>query len=827
MNDKKNRNFRVYQYIQKITEEAIIRNQFKDSGAEALSCALDLKLDRANVSKEMNVLWKDGKIIKVQGKPVYYFDYEIIRKHYPESFVPSVISKDETLGFYLSKEVTTVIEETEDDPLNTLIGAQGSLSDLIIKAKSAVAYPPYGLSTLISGHAGVGKTQLANSMAKYAANEGFKSIDSPFLTIYCRNYADDPKTFASILLGIGKTTKSKLQKGMLEEAEGGILVLDQIEYLSDSSMDLLCALITQSIYSRIHESMILPVKTMFIVTTNESLDSSKIKKISEVIPINLQLLDIDQRGIYEKIEIIMDLLAQEAKDIQYPIKVHKDIIACFALMKYENNIAQMRNEIKIACSRAFLDTIPSQFKTVYVSYQHLSHDLLSFNENNSELKPKITTMLSSIPNDYLVFDEMGKSNGANYFKNAPSVFSDLRISQFVNEFNVDIESLDNLEDYVSENISCLKNCEETQLHALKRNIHPMVFQIVVSTLQQRQRYSLLLNNTHLLYGILLHITNLIKRFDNQIMNVNSNRVSVTEAIYHQEYLDAKEIYQSFNSLYNLPMDSKEIDFLASYLAIVNQWVNETNVALLVICHGETIASQMVDFVRESVKGTYYLDGIDFKNNLQLNDCLELACIKATELNQGAGVLVMCDMAPLTSVSEYIIKKTGIPSKTISGVSLPYLLQVIEKSMQSINDIDTLIMKTNVESANNPTGPNSYNFIQNITDRIIAKTVDFIDTQKAVDVLMICLTRTLEGLDIPYSDEIAVKYLCHCVNMIERVIRKEPWDYQHLNSFSLKNYQLMHHVEHSLEYASDTFSLKIPSTELAYVTEIFLGLQSIK
>lgn len=827
MSNRKNRNSRVYQYIQQTTEQLILSNKLNEGGAEALGCAIDLKLDRANVSKEMNALWKDGKIIKMQGKPVFYLDYEMIRKHYPDSFIPSIISKNEKLESYLVQSVELNKTTTDElDPLDSLIGANGSLSELIIKAKSAVAYPPYGLHTLISGHVGVGKTLLASCMAQYASMNGFKEKNCPFLTIYCRNYAEDHQLFSSILLGVGKNAKGKTQKGMLEEAEGGIIVLDQIEYLSVASMDLLSALINQNVYSRLQEAQPRILKNMFIATTNENLDSPIIRKIIETIPITLPLLDIDQRGIYEKIELIMDLFAQEAKDIQLPIRVHKDIIVCFALMKYENNIAQMRNEIKIACSRAFLDNIPSQFKTVYVSFQHLSHDLLSFNENNSNFKPKITNLLSSIPNDYILFDEKGFSSAANYFKSAPAVFSNLRINQFVNEFNVDIESLDNLEDYVSENISCLKNCAETQLQALRRNIHPLVYQIVTSALQQRPTYAPLLNHVQLLYGILLHITNLLKRYDNQLLTSSNDRPCVTAAIYHEEYLLAKEIYQSFESIYNLPVYQREIDFLASYIAIVNQWVNKTNVALLVICHGNSIASQWVEFVQSSIHGTYYIDAIDFTNDLQLNDCLELACLKATELNQGAGVLVLCDMPPLTSISEYILKNTGIPSKTIPMISLPYLMQVVEKSMQAINDIDTLIMQTHIEESKNTTEKGSNHFIANITDRIISKTTDFIDAHKAVDTLMICLSRTLEGLSMPYSDEIAVKYLCHCVSMLERVIRKEPWDYQQLNSFTQKHYTLMHHIEHSLEYASDSFSIKIPSTELAYITEIFVGFQSL-
>ena len=52
----------------------------------------------------------------------------------------------------------------------------------------------------------------------------------------------------------------------------------------------------------------------------------------------------------------MSLLQQEALDTGISIKVHKDIITLFAMQKYPNNISDLRNEIQIACSKAFLNT---------------------------------------------------------------------------------------------------------------------------------------------------------------------------------------------------------------------------------------------------------------------------------------------------------------------------------------------------------------------------------------------------------------------------------------------------------------------------------------
>ena len=206
--------------------------------------------------------------------------------------------------------------------------------------------------------------------------------------------------------------------------------------------------------------------------------------------------------------------------------------------------------------------------------------------------------------------------------------------------------------------------------------------------------------------------------------------------------------------------------------------------------------------------------------MQLNDCLELACLKASTLNKGVGVLIACDMEPLTSIGDYVFRQTGIPSRTISNVTLSSLITLVQQSMSAINDIDSLAsgMK-DIEPQPSNSPKNS--FIEQIRTRIIDKTVSFINTQKAVDVLQTCLNNTLHELSIPYSDAIAVKYICHCTNMLERIIKNECWEYPKIKHYYEENTYLIHVIEHNLEYAGNSFSIKIPVTELAYVSEIFL------
>lgn len=64
-------------------------------------------------------------------------------------------------------------EEIENE-FESLIGHNGSLEEKVTLAKSAILYPPNGLHTMIYGETGVGKSELANCMYKYAVRKGIK-----------------------------------------------------------------------------------------------------------------------------------------------------------------------------------------------------------------------------------------------------------------------------------------------------------------------------------------------------------------------------------------------------------------------------------------------------------------------------------------------------------------------------------------------------------------------------------------------------------------------------------------------------------------------------
>jgi len=178
---------KVYRTLKDLTDNLTFDDIIKGSsiGIDAKTISNITHIDRSNVSKELNNLVREEKVIKIIGRPVMFLAKESLER------IISINYK----GDFVFKNITEFIESldlkcseftgAEHDPFSKIIGADGSLEVAIKQAKAAILYPPKGLHTLITGPTGVGKTIFAEMMYKYAIFSGVipKDPNLLFLTV--------------------------------------------------------------------------------------------------------------------------------------------------------------------------------------------------------------------------------------------------------------------------------------------------------------------------------------------------------------------------------------------------------------------------------------------------------------------------------------------------------------------------------------------------------------------------------------------------------------------------------------------------------------------
>ncbi|MFQ7537008.1 MAG: hypothetical protein ACLRL6_06415 [Clostridium sp.] len=105
-------------------------------------------------------------------------------KYFPEQNIPAVLSKDQQLTDFLTKQQRQNEQTQMKESLDTLIGKNigESMYEPIQKAKAAMNYPYSGLNTIIEGQEGTNRKSFAQLMFLYGKQNGrFSSFHSPII----------------------------------------------------------------------------------------------------------------------------------------------------------------------------------------------------------------------------------------------------------------------------------------------------------------------------------------------------------------------------------------------------------------------------------------------------------------------------------------------------------------------------------------------------------------------------------------------------------------------------------------------------------------------
>ena len=220
--------------------EAAQTPDFQGVTAQAVADALSIWRNDAAV--ELNKLVAEGKLRRVGKKNVRFF---------PASEETADIRPEPAV----QEEPPQAEEETgQYRAFSGLVGADGSLKYQLRVAMAAVAYPPNGLNMLITGSTGSGKSHFARTIWEYAKET--KALCGahapiPFVEFNCAEYADNPQLLLSHLFGYKKgafTGALEDKPGLVEQANGGILFLDEIHCLSSTGQEMFFSLLDSVLF---------------------------------------------------------------------------------------------------------------------------------------------------------------------------------------------------------------------------------------------------------------------------------------------------------------------------------------------------------------------------------------------------------------------------------------------------------------------------------------------------------------------------------------------------------------------------------------------------
>lgn len=829
--------------LKRLTEEHLNLNNGIRFGFDAEYIATEVGINRSNASKELNQLIKESIIIKIKGKPVQYLYKESIESILGKKLNKGIFDNINSVNEYSEndsiKDEYTVDSIKKEDNIFNLIGYDGSLKSQIEQAKAAVIYPPKGLSTLIIGPTGVGKSIFAEYMYKYSLTIKENSDNAPFIIFNCADYSDNQQLLLAQLFGYVKgafTGADKDKYGIVHEANNGILFLDEVHRLSAEGQEMLFLLMDKGIYRRLGETnKVHECRVMIIAATTEDPQTAMLETFLRRIPVTIKIPSLEERGFQERMRLICYFFKEESIRIGVKLKVSKEVIKAFILYKCKGNIGQLKSDIQLICARAFLDYMTYKMECVYVRLSLLPNNIRESLYGNNR-KEEFVQNFSFIGKDDIIFlpEEKNfesenllienKKYDLDFYGMIKETWDKLQqegikesqIRSFIDE---DIQKYS----YNLMNTFIYNSSNQT---AYNNIVNDSIATTVKYILQKHDKWSRKEGLDKLIKAIALHIQNLIERIKigNIVKHPNKDEI-MKERVY--EYDIAKEILSNMSLMYGVEFPEDEAIFLATFLYLSYVGLNEESIAILVIMHGESTASSMVN-VANTLLDCNHAVAINMGLEDRVQDILVQAVEIANEIDKGKGVLILTDMGSILTFAKVIHDATGKEVKAIDMVSTPIVIEATRKALTPEMTLDKLYFNI-IESIKKHYGDMEITYAEKDNggryfDRLlidnISKTLTFLNGEKAYFILKEVINRISEHYSLVIQDELLVKFIFHCSCMIERIIIKESLVYKSYEERISRSKELYLVIKENFKLVEETFDIIISDMEYANILDIF-------
>lgn len=655
---------RVFEYLQEVA-----KSQDGEKALTATAIADNLGILRSNVSRELNKLYRMGKIMKISGRPVLYK------------------INDENINDKIEIKTVNKINKIDKSAFSDLIGAEDSLKTQVEQAKAAVIYPPNGLHTLIVGQTGVGKTLLAHMMFEYGKEVGRFATNAPFVTFNCADYYNNPQLLISHIFGHIKgafTGADKSVPGLIESANEGILFLDEIHRLPPEGQEMIFYFMDTGTFNRLGETKRERTASVLIIgATTENPDSVLTKTFKRRIPNIISIPPLAERSLKEKLEIMTVLFTEESRSIKRPVKVSSDAIKAIIGSIGNGNVGQLKSNIRLLCAQAFLNGIKTDGH-IEITYQMLPANIKSGILPMSQTREDIA-LISRYIEKGLYVTPSSKSKLPRESEDEPFNLYQM-VENKVNMLKREGIAEELIQQIVVADVNTYVKTFYNQKDDISLSVYDRLLKIIdadmVEFAQQVvslvERYIKLVSRERFLYAFGLHLSSLFNRIKGKQDLYNALEGTIdTNSI---EFKLATKIKLMIEEKYKVSVSKSETEYFAMLLQSLKQEDKSQKIVIAVAMHGEYTASSMVNVARKLFSANKApLLAFDMPLECRPEDMLNQIVEQLQNINCQEGVLLLADMGSLCSFGPILEERLGVPVRTLGMVTTPFVLEAMRKA----------------------------------------------------------------------------------------------------------------------------------------------------
>ncbi|WP_174615485.1 sigma 54-interacting transcriptional regulator [Virgibacillus ihumii] len=608
-----------------------------ENGLSAGDIGEQLDIDRSTASRYLNDLVKANKAVKISGKPVKY------------AFKVSV--PNQSAG-------------------TDVIGAGDSLQPILQTGMAAFLYPSRPLPILLTGETGTGKSYLAETLSEMAIEKSKDKKEAPFIAFNCADYAQNVELLVGQIFGIKEgafTGAARDKKGLVEQANGGVLFLDEIHRLPPSGQEMLFYLMDKGVYRRLGEATQERTANIALIgATTEDSQDYLLSTLWRRFSVKLNIPPLRERTIAEREALVEYFLAEEAAKMNTSLAIEDNCHDAFLTYNCPGNIGQLKSDIQIVCARAYLRYINGEDEKVVIKMEDFP----------GEGTPSAKGELQAVQ-----MIEAKKSGGKAAFS-FPNIYQ--RLDRSDENENEDSQTV--VLNYIRDLTDKYQQPGGPQQGWQKLIGDDLLSALKKAANQLKDNPSVTIHENQL-YVIGLHLQNYRNHLKGDVAKAPIPVMVHPNTAYRQA---ANQLAEYLQKSIGMKLPTEEVELIAHFLTPDQQYQREASreqsIAVILVTHGKTTASSMAE-VTNYLLGSNVIHAVDMPLNISATDTYERVKHKINGLKHTKGALILVDIGSLITMGDAIKHELDVPIKTLSSVNLPMILEAGRKSLTSDQTLD--------------------------------------------------------------------------------------------------------------------------------------------
>lgn len=630
------------QVLEFITEYSsdLIHDEFPKITTRFLS--EKLKMQRTNISSILNQLVNEGKLVKYNGRPVLY-----------------QLADENTSG--------------NGDVFEQLVGYDSSLKEAIASAKAAVLYPEGNPTILITAKHGSGVSHFAKTVFRFAQASGKLKTRAPWILWDCKTLFNDQDKFQEIFLGDHE------KEGILKKASGGMLILENIDVVSERNLDWLLAFLRgEKIQGQDEWPWQKDYHCITIFSTMKDTNEMMLNLLRGQMDFRISLPSLEERSIEERFLILQKFFKEEAKAMDRMIEVDTSILHALLLYEVTDDIKGLKNDIHTGCANSYVRSYNTEKKTIVLLMSDFPNYVRKGIMYYRSYKNEIGEMIKNGCKYTFYKNQMLRDNKTakkDIYQSIDARKRDLERHALTEE-EINMAVSNQLESEFEEYFEQL--CERVDsIDTLNKMVSEKLISLTRKFLLKAAEQLSCEFSKEIFCGICLHVNSCLIKVSKK-QRISNEEIARLLSKYPMHYELVKEFQVELGKEFNVKLNVDDLIFLLMFLLEAKKDVNESKVVTLIAMHGSHAASSIAAVVNVlSDDSNVQAFDMDLDKNVRI--VYEELKEKIIKIDQGKGILLIYDMGSIHTMAESIAQETKI---AIRCVEVPITLVGIAGSSKA-------------------------------------------------------------------------------------------------------------------------------------------------